>query len=105
MANIQKGFVHTVFFWLHNLESSEDKALLKAGLDELAQIDLIQTAFVGSPAGTSREVIDSSYAFSITFIFETREQQDAYQTHPDHLLFIDKCSHLWKRVIVYDAIS
>jgi hypothetical protein len=105
MSNIRNGFVHTVFFWLKNHENTEDQAKLKAGLNELANINLIKHAYVGSPADTSRSVIDASYSFSITFIFDNKADQDAYQVHPDHLAFVDKCSHLWDHVIVYDAVS
>ncbi|MCU0324646.1 MAG: Dabb family protein [Spirosomaceae bacterium] len=103
--SLQKGFVHTVFFWLKNPNSEADQQALHEGLLELATIDLIKTSYVGKPAATNREVIDSTYNFSITFIFDNKEDQDAYQPHPDHKKFIDKCSHLWERVVVYDAES
>lgn len=96
--------VHTVFFWLKNPSNTSDSAALRAGLDELTKITLIKTAMVGVPAPTRRPVIDSSYDFSITFIFETEADQDTYQTHPDHLKFVETCAHLWERVLVYDAV-
>jgi hypothetical protein len=102
--SLQKGFVHTVFFWLKNPSSQTDQDALEAGLTELAKIDLIKTAYVGKPAPTDRPVIDSSYSFSITFVFDNAADQDAYQTHPDHYVFIDNCSALWERVQVYDAV-
>ncbi len=105
MANLKKGFVHTVFFWLKDKTNETDHKALHEGLLELSKIDLIQTAYVGVPADTNRAVIDSSYQFSITFVFDTPEQQAGYQTHPDHLAFVDKCSHLWEKVVVYDAES
>jgi hypothetical protein len=104
MNQLKSGFVHTVFFWLKD-QSEDSKASLHAGLSELASIDLISQAYIGQPAGTNREVIDSSYDFSITFIFDDKSKQDIYQDHPDHLVFIDTCAHLWKQVQVYDAVS
>ena len=38
-------------------------------------------------------------------IFSDLEAQNAYQTDPTHLLFIEEASHLWKRVLVYDSIA
>ncbi len=105
MANLQTGVVHTVFFWLKEKDNKEHQEALHAGLKELSKIDLIKTAYVGRPANTNREVIDTTYDFSITWIFATDEDQAAYQTHPDHLAFVDKCKHLWSRVQVYDAVS
>jgi hypothetical protein len=103
MSSLKQGLVHTVFFWLKE-STEENKNALQAGLTKLAEIDLIGEAFIGQPAGTSREVIDGSYDLSITFIFPDKPTQDEYQTHPNHLKFIENCSHLWGRVQVYDAL-
>jgi Stress responsive A/B Barrel Domain len=99
-----KGFVHTVFFWMKNPGNQADKAAFHAGLLKLAEIENIQTAYVGQPAATDRAVIDSSYDFSITFIFDTKANQDIYQDHPEHHAFINNCSPFWERVLVYDAV-
>ena len=105
MANLKTGVVHTVFFWLKEKENISHQAALHAGLNELAKIDLIKTAYIGRPANTNRSVIDASYSFSITFIFDNAADQDAYQPHPKHKEFIANCSHLWEKVQVYDAQS
>ncbi len=105
MGILKTGFVHTVFFWLKEKNNQEHYKALHNGLLELSKIDLIQTAYVGKVADTNREVIDSSYDFSITFIFDTKENQDAYQTNEDHYKFIEKCSQYWSKVQVYDALS
>lgn len=103
---IQKGtFVHTVFFWLNNPDSAEDHAMLFRGLSDLSKIPDILSAYVGVPAPTDRPVIDSSYDFSITFIFEDAAAQDAYQVHSDHIRFVENYSHLWSKVVVYDAVT
>ncbi len=98
-------FVHTVFFWLKEQDNDQARQALHAGLKELAKIDQIQTAYVGAPAPTRRPVIDHSYDFSLTFVFPDKATQDAYQVHPDHLVFIEKCAHLWDKVQIYDAVS
>lgn len=103
--SIQKGLVHTVFFWLKEPLNETHKAALYAGLSDLAKINLIKTAFIGKPAATDRPVIDNTYSFSITFVFENNTDQMVYQSHPEHLLFIEKCQHLWETVKVYDAES
>lgn len=105
MGKLQEGFVHTVFFWLKENGNSDHKQLLLKGLNELSQISEIKDAYIGAPAGTRREVIDSTFCWSITFIFESAEDQDIYQTHPDHLKFIENYGHLWSRVQVYDAFG
>lgn len=104
-SNLKTGFVHTVFFWLKNPEKATDKAQLRAGMHTLTGIAEIKTAYIGEPAATNRGVIDTSYSLSQTFIFDSKEDQDIYQTHPIHLAFVEACKHLWERVVVYDAVS
>ena len=102
-SNLKTAFVHTVFFWLKNPDNAAEKAQLHAGLRSISAIDAIKTAYIGQPAATNRGVIDASYSFSLTFIFDKAEDQDVYQIHPIHLAFVDSCKHLWEKVIVYDA--
>lgn len=102
MTNI---FVHHVYFWLKNPDSKEDLALLIDGLNELTKATSIKSYHMGVPAGTSRDVIDGSYAISWLTIFENAEDEQKYQVDPIHLNFIEKCKHLWSKVIVYDAID
>ena len=103
MGNLKTGFVHTVFFWLKEKANEQHREQLHAGLLKLAEIDEIGLAYVGQPANTNREVIDTSYDFSITFIFDSAHKQDVYQDHADHHAFIASCSMLWEKVQVYDA--
>ena len=35
--------------------------------------------------------------------FDNIEDQEAYQNDPIHKKFIEDCSHLWEKVIVYDV--
>jgi hypothetical protein len=95
--------VHTVFFWLKNPDREADRQALHDGLGLLKTVPEIKIAYIGAPAATRRPVIDSSYDWSITFVFETASDQDVYQVHPIHLQFIATCAHLWERVQVYDA--
>jgi hypothetical protein len=37
--------------------------------------------------------------------FDDLTGQASYQTHPLHLAFVKDCSHLWAKVIVYDAVN
>ncbi len=98
-------FVHHVFFWLKDPQSSEDKAQLKRGLQRLEKIEVIRAFHVGVPAPTNRPVIERSYALSLLMIFDNLEDQEVYQTHPIHERFVNENSHLWSRVVVYDSIE
>ena len=101
----KNGFIHHVFFWLNKPDSKEDLAELISGLQKLSKAPTIKDFHIGQPANTSREVIDTTYAASWLLLFETAEDQDVYQTDPVHLKFIEECSHLWSKVVVYDTVG
>jgi hypothetical protein len=103
--NIPK-LVHHVFFWLKNPQSKEDLARLLAGLRTLAKIETVRAVHFGVPASTERrDVVDNSYSASEILFFDDAAGQKAYQDHPIHQKFVADCSHLWERVVVYDAIA
>ncbi|MEO6719821.1 MAG: Dabb family protein [Ferruginibacter sp.] len=102
MKNI---FIHHVYFWLKNTGNMEDRDKLVAGLNKLSKATTIDKFHIGKPANTNREVIDSSYAVSWMLVFKNDADQAAYQTDPIHLKFIEECSHLWSKVVVYDAVD
>jgi hypothetical protein len=98
--------VHHVFFWLKNPGSTEDRDKLVAGVKTLAKIETVRKLRVGIVASTEkRDVVDNSWAVSELMFFSDLAGQATYQTHPIHLEFIKNCSHLWEKVIVYDAVD
>lgn len=98
--------VHHVFFWLNNPASTDDRDKLVAGLTTLAGIPLIRELYVGVLAATEkRDVVDSSWQVSELMFFNDLQSQASYQQHPLHLEFIKNCSHLWQKVVVYDAMN
>lgn len=98
-------FVHHVYFWLKNAGSKEDLDKLVAGLKKLSAVKTIKQFHIGKAAGTSRDVIDSSYAVSWLTLFDNKADQDSYQEDPIHKKFVEECSSLWSKVIVYDSID
>ena len=98
--------VHHVFFWLKNPGSTEDRDKIVAGLKTLRKIEAIKDLRIGVVASTEkRDVVDNSWAVSELMFFEDLAGQAIYQDHPIHQKFIKDCSHLWDKVIVYDAID
>jgi hypothetical protein len=96
-------FVHHVFFWLNEPDNLDAYNQLEEGLNQLSTIDTIQMVHIGKPAGTNRDVIDSSYTFSLLTVFENETDHDIYQHHPIHENFIQTCGQLWNKVLVYDS--
>jgi hypothetical protein len=105
-VNKKYPVVHHALFWLKNPTSMEDRDKLVAGVKTLAKIKTVKELRVGVVASTEkREVVDNSWGVSELMFFEDLEGQASYQTDPIHLEFIKNCSHLWDKVIVYDAIE
>ena len=98
--------VHHVFFWLKDPSSVDDRNALVAGLKTLAGIPLIKELYVGVLADTEkRDVVDASWQVSELMFFNDLSGQANYQQHPLHLEFVKNCSHLWAKVVVYDAMN
>lgn len=97
---------HHVFFWLKNPDSKEDLNKLIEGLKTLKKIETVRSLRIGIPASTEkRDVVDNSFSASELIFFDDVEGQNVYQTHPIHVKFVEDCSSLWEKVIVYDAID
>jgi hypothetical protein len=108
LTNMENKYpvVHHVFFWLKNPGSKEDRDKLVAGVKTLSKIETVRVLHVGVVASTEkRDVVDNSWAVSELMFFSDLAGQATYQTHPLHLEFIKNCSHLWEKVIVYDALE
>ena len=104
-ASTPAPLVHHVFFWLKNPDSKADLAQLIAGIRSLAAIETVRGIHVGVPASTEkRDVVDNSYSASEILFFDDAPGQKVYQDHPLHQKFVKECSHLWSKVIVYDAV-
>ncbi len=98
--------VHHVFFWLKNTGSTKDRDKLIEGVKTLSKIETVRELRVGVVASTEkRDVVDNSWSVSELMFFSDLAGQATYQSHPIHLEFIKNYSHLWEKVIVYDAVD
>jgi len=106
MQTDTKPLLHHVFFWLKNPGSEADKLELIKGLKTLSAIPTVRQLHVGVLASTEkREVVDTSWDVSELMFFDDAAGQKVYQDHPIHQEFVKQYAHLWKKVVVYDAID
>ena len=98
-------FVHHVYFWFKKPASKKDKTRFEEALKKLVTVETIGEMHLGVPASTRRNVVDRSYTYSLLTTFKNKEDHDIYQTHPTHLKFIEDCSDLWEKVVVYDSVT
>lgn len=104
--SIQAPLLHSVYFWLENPNSALDRATFEAAIQKLIITNPQGlSSYLGKPAFTeTRGVVDNSYTYAYIMTFANRETEAAYQSDPTHLRFIDEAKHLWKKVVVYDAV-
>lgn len=99
------NFAHTVYFWLENPDSKEDRAAFEKSLINFINAsEFVVSKHIGRPAATAhRDVVDGSYTYSLLLTFNNKEDQDKYQDEAVHKQFIKESSHLWNKVTVYDS--
>lgn len=102
---IDSNFIHHVFFWMKEPENKLHIERLQKGLRDLVTIDAIKSHHLGIPADTRREVIDSSYQYSLLTIFQDKKGHDEYQVHPVHDAFRGVANELCSKILVYDSVS
>lgn len=99
----ERVFVHHVYFWLKEPGNAAARDALIDGLRRLTAAPDIQWSHIGLPAESERGVVDDSYSVSWLVFFADRAAEARYQVDPIHLKFVEECSPLWERVVVYDT--
>jgi hypothetical protein len=99
-------FVHTVYFWLKDPESIQDRAAIEVSLKKfMKNSKYAKTKFVGTPPKATRDVVDDSFTYTLVLTFSSAEEQENYQNEAAHLTFIEESQDLWEKVLVYDSMS
>jgi len=94
---------HIVVFWLKEDLSDAQCSAFQEGLESLKAIEVARGVYIGVPAKTGdRSIIDKSYSFALTVLFDTIRDHDVYQVHPLHLGFLKQFGSFWSRVLIYD---
>lgn len=98
----KQKMVHQVFFWL---KPGVDVGDFLQEASVLGKCKTVAKSYMGVPAPTeARDVVDHSYQVACTLFFDSIEDQNIYQTDPDHLRFIERNSNKWASVKVYDFV-
>jgi hypothetical protein len=95
---------HTVFFWLNPHLTPEQIGTFEAEATKLLEIEVVRGGFVAHPADTpTRPVTDKSFSYALQLEFDSVEDHNTYQSHPDHHAFVHNCRSFWEKVVVYDT--
>ena len=103
-GNKSAPLAHIVFFTLADSNDANQAKLVEACKKYLSQHEGLVYFGVGVNAPEyDREVNDRDYDVALHLVFATAKDQDVYQTHPDHLKFVEECKGLWRQVRVFDS--
>lgn len=105
-VKLKGALVHHVYFWLKEPDNNAHRQQFEKAIEKLLKVETIKMSHFGVPATTEkRDVVDNSYSYSYMVMFDSKADQDKYQIDPIHLEFVEKNSHLWEKVIVYDSVD
>ena len=96
-------FSHVVIFWTDPAKPNAADELVAGAKRCLTQAAGILHFHVGKMSPSSRPVVDQSYQVGLNIVFDSKQSQDDYQTHPLHLEFVEKVfTPNCRKVVVYD---
>ncbi len=96
-------FSHVVIFWTDPAKPEAADAVIAGGEKFLKTIPGLTQFHIGKMVGSTRPVVDQTYQVALNTVFISKQAQDDYQAHPQHLEFIAQCVKPFvKKVVVYD---
>ena len=96
--------IHSVYFWLKPELTPAQRAEFLAALQALKDVPSVKQFHLGKPAGVApRPVVDLTFDYAITCVFDDVAGHNAYQVHPLHVAFVNTGKPLWTKVQIYDA--
>ncbi|MFT5468679.1 MAG: hypothetical protein ACI8UO_003791 [Verrucomicrobiales bacterium] len=97
--------IHSVYFWLIDGLTDEQKAKFEGGLRKLFEIESVASGRFGTPAGTpAREgVTHNDFDFALFLEFTSVENHNTYQDCAEHHVFVDNFKAWFKSVNVHDT--
>ena len=96
-------FSHVVIFWTRPAKPDAAAALIAGAEQYLKPIPGVLHFHIGKMAPSHRPVVDQSYQVALNLVFPSKQAQDDYQVHPQHVEFIEKTfKPNCEKVVVYD---
>lgn len=96
-------FSHVVIFWTNPAQPNAVDELIAGTNQYLKDIPGLLHFHVGRMVGSHRPVVEQSYQVAMNTVFASKQAQDDYQLHPQHLEFVEKVfKKVCTKVVVYD---
>ena len=96
-------FSHVVIFWTDPANPNAADELVAGAEKYLRPIPGVLSFHVGKMVRSQRPVVDQTYQVALNLVFPSKQAQDDYQVHPQHVEFVEKVFKPGcKKVVVYD---
>ena len=96
-------FSHIVIFWTDPAQADAADKVIAGGNKYLRHIPGLTHFHIGKMVGSPRPVVDQTYQLALNTVFTSKQAQDDYQVHPEHLKFVAEIVKPYvKKVTVYD---
>jgi hypothetical protein len=96
-------FSHIVIFWTNPADPKAADELSAGAKKYLKDIPGIAHFHVGKMSPSPRPVVDQSYQVALNLIFPNKQAEQAYQTHPKHVEFVEKVfKRTCQKAVIYD---
>jgi len=93
---------HVVVFWT-NQPYEDSAAALYERAKKLQSIPGVENFRCGCPVPSPRGSVDDSFQVALSMDFKDQATADAYQSHPDHVDFVENgFKKFASRVVIYD---
>jgi hypothetical protein len=96
-------FSHIVIFWTDPAQPKAADELIQGAERYLKHIPGMLHFHVGRMVSSARPVVDQTYQVALNTGFASKQAQDDYQVHPQHLEFVEKVfNRVCTRAVIYD---
>jgi len=96
-------FSHIVIFWTNPAQPNAADELVAGANKYLKDIPGVLQFHVGKMSPSPRPVVDQSYQVALNLVFPSKQAEQAYQVHPQHIEFVEKVfKRTCSKAVIYD---
>ena len=96
-------FSHIVIFWTDPANPKAADDLIAGANKYLKAIPGVLHFHIGKMSPSPRPVVEQTYQVALNLVFPSKQAEQAYQVHPQHLEFVEKVfKPTCKRATIYD---
>jgi hypothetical protein len=96
-------FSHIVIFWTDPAKPHAADEVVAGANKFLKNIPGVLAFHVGKMVPSHRPAVEQTYQVALNIAFADKHAEHLYQSHPQHLAFVEQCTQRFvKKVVIYD---